>query len=119
MHDSMRMDTFDNLLTHIITKVGESSLSDEEKADVYAEISVGLHKLVWPILLSHMPEKDLAAAVDNPKDWTMDRYAELISKSLSDPAMPKEIYDELTGALKEIDELVSSKLTPLPSQGNP
>lgn len=109
------MDDFDNLLTNILTKVARSSLSDEEKADVYAEISVGLHKLVWPILVSHMPEKDLAAAVDNPKDWTMDRYASLIEKALSDPQTPKEIFDELTGALKEIDELVSSHLPQAPA----
>ena len=115
----MRMDTFDNLLTHIITKVGESSLSDEEKANVYAQISVGLYALVWPILMAHMPERDLAAAVDNPKDWGMDRYTNLIGKALSDPQTPKEIYDELMGALTEVEELVSSKLTSLPSQSQP
>ena len=110
------MDDFDALLTAILTKVAQSPLSDEEKADVYAQISVGLHTLVWPILLSHIPEGDLKAAVDNPRDWNMDRYVELIHTSLRDPSTPKEIHDQLMSTLSEVDETVSLRLIPAPAQ---
>jgi len=111
------MDEFDTLLTKILTRVQESSLSDEEKADVYAEMSVGLRKIVWPILLAHMPEEDLKKTIDAPGDWSMDRYIELINKSLSDPKTPKEIYNELMSALADVDEVVTSHL-PAPVSPN-
>ena len=104
------MDQLDTLLSRIVERVSQSQLSETEKADVFASLSLGMRRLVWPILMAHMPEKDLANAVDNPKDWCMDRYTSLIEKALSDPQTPKEIYDELMGALSEVDQVVTTQI---------
>ena len=105
------MDDIDEILTSIVTKVSGSKLSDTEKADVYANLSVGMRKLVWPILLSHMPEYLLKEATDGGHTFTVDDYAELIESALQNPATPKEIHEELVNALREVDALVSKAVS--------
>lgn len=106
------MDTIDTTLTRILTVIAESSLSDTEKADLYVQIQVGMRKLVWPIVLTHVPEYLLKQAVDQSEHMTIDQYAELIEASVSNPATPKEIHDEIRDALLEIEELFGKRLTP-------
>lgn len=66
-------DSVDQKLTNIIVRIQGSALTDSQKADAYASIHNGLHKLVWPILLSHIPESDLKDAVDHPETMTVAR----------------------------------------------
>ncbi len=108
---------FDDTITRILTTIGGSQLSDTEKADCYAQLRVGLHKLVWPILISHIPDGELKDAVDHPETLTVRRYGELIGKALDDPATAGEIHTEVMAALEEIDELLTKIGVPaLPPQ---
>lgn len=104
------MDDIDGVLTRIVTNISESSLSDTEKADIYARINVGLHHLVWPIIVAHIPQYILADVTDHPEKITIDRYLELIESALQNPATPKEIHDEIKGALEEVEALLAKQL---------
>ena len=103
------MDDFDDKFTAIIDRIQTSSMSDEEKANSYAQLRVGLHKLVWPILLDHIPEHDLKDSVDHPENLTVTRYAELIGMALDDAATAGEIHAEVMEALDEIDGLLTKQ----------
>ncbi len=105
------MDDIDEVLTGIVTHVSNSKLSDTEKADVYANLSVGMRRLVWPILLSHMPEYLLKEATEGGRPFTVDDYAELIEAAMQNPATAKEIHEELISALREVDSLVSKAVS--------
>lgn len=102
------MDDIDQLLNTIITKVTESKLSDEEKADVFAEISVGFRKLVWPILLAHVPGY-VMEYTSKKSSLTVEDYTSLITSSLSNPATGKELHDELKSALEDVNTLLTKR----------
>lgn len=106
------MDDFDDRLTGILMRVQASALSDTEKADAYAAIHNGLQSLVWPILVSHIPESELKEVIDHPETLTVTRYGELMGKAVSDPATAREIHDEVIGALTEIEDLFTSQNLP-------
>jgi|GEM_PF-412664 len=110
------MDTIELMLTRILTTIADSSLSNTEKADLYVQIQVGMRKLVWPILLIHVPEYMLKEVAQS-KEMTMDTYTELIEASLANPATPKEIHDELIRALQEVETLLKQRI-PAPSKAN-
>ncbi len=112
------MDDIDAILTRIVTKISESPLRDTEKADIYARISAGLHHLVWPIIVSHVPQYILEDVTGNPEKVTINRYLELIEGALQNPATPKEIHDEVKGALEEVEALLNDKL-PKPPKRTP
>lgn len=113
------MDHLDILLDRIVERVTQSHLSETEKADVFASLSLGMRRLVWPILLSHIPKETLDDLLNGKEPLPMDRYTQLITQTLKDPETPKEMYNELMDALAEVDELVSSHLPPAPNQVNP
>lgn len=103
------MDDFDKKLTRILTRIQESSLSNTEKADSVAELDLGLHKLVWPILVSHIPENELKDVVSHPETLSVHRYGELMGKALSHPETAKEIHEEVIAALAEIETLTTTQ----------
>ncbi len=105
------MDDIDTILTGIIDRVSGSPLPETEKADVFASMTAGMHRLVWPILLAHAPEYLLNEATTDPEHFTLDDYTELISSSLQNPATAKEMHDELVAALTEVDEVVAKALS--------
>lgn len=105
------MDDLDTILTRIIDRVTASQLPETEKADIFASITAGMHRLVWPILLSHAPEYLLKEAVDKPEQFTLDDYTEIIESALQNPATAKEMHDELVAALIEVDETVTKALS--------
>ena len=104
------MDEIDTLLSSIITAVSESKLPEVDKADVLAKLTAGMHHLVWPILLSHVPVYLLDNATNNPEQFTLDDYAEMIDVALKDPATAKEMHEELKGALTEVKTLLEKSL---------
>lgn len=104
------MDDFDTRLTNIVTTIEESSLSDTQKADCCVQLSVGLQKLVWPILVSHIPENELKDAVNRPETLTVSRYGELMGMALGDPTTAAQIHTEVMEALTEIESLVSTQI---------
>jgi len=104
------IDDIDILVTHITNTVATSSLHDEEKADIIAQLTAGMHRLVWPILLSHVPQYLLDDATNNPEQFTMDDYVEMIDVALRNPATAKELHEELKGALEEVKALLDTSL---------
>ncbi len=109
------MDDFDVKITHILTLIAESSLSDTEKADIYVQLNVGMRRLVWPILLSHIPQYELDDMIKDPNTMTMERYVTCIQSTLQNPATPKEIHDEILGALGEVEALLVKRLPKPPA----
>ena len=105
------MDKFDNLLTKIITKIQSSNLSDEKKANIYSEISAGLYKIVWPIVINYIP-KEKIASIESQSQLTIKQYTDLIESALHDPNMPKELYNCATEALTEIETLLNKENMP-------
>ena len=103
------MDDVQQILQRIADRVYGSNMSDTAKADCMAAVTVGMRTLVWPILISHVPEYMMREAAD-AKTFTIDAYAEIIDAALSNPATPKEIHDELTAALTEVDGVVTKAL---------
>lgn len=104
------MDDIDTLITGIITSVSESKLPDTEKADVLAQLTAGMHRLVWPILLSHVPQYLLDDATNSPNRFTMGDYVEMIDVALKNPATAQEMHEELKGALAEVKTLLEKSL---------
>lgn len=104
------MDDINEIVNDIITRVTVSKLPDTEKADIMTAVSLGMRKLVWPILLSHVPEYLLREAKKN-EAMTVDDYLEIIESALSNPATAKEMHDELKAALAEVDQLVTKTLS--------
>lgn len=104
------MKTIEALLQHIVEQIQQSSLSDAEKADIYAQLDVGMHQLVWPILLSHIPSYLLDDAINHPQQMSIEKYGELIESAMQNPATGKELHDELIGALTEVDDLIRLRL---------
>lgn len=104
------MDDIDVLLTYITDAVARSPLPDAEKADIGAQLVVGMHRLVWPILLSHVPVYLLDDATNNLERFTMDDYVEMIDVALKNPATAKEMHEELKGALTEVKALLEKSL---------
>lgn len=104
------MDDIDTLITGILASVSASKLTEMEKADVLAQLTTGMHRLVWPILLSHVPQYLLDDATNNPEQFTMDDYVEMIDVALKNPATAKEMHEELKGALEEVQSLLEKSL---------
>lgn len=103
------MDDINDIVNDIITRVTASKLPDTEKADIMAAVSLGMHKLVWPILLAHVPEY-LLREVKEAEVMTVDDYLEIIESALANPATAKEMHDELKAALEEVKQHVSKTL---------
>jgi len=111
----MFMDTTEHVLDRVIALISGSSLSDTEKADMYAQLAVGLRSLVWPVVLSHIPEYLLQQTTARGKtSMTVDEYRELIDAALSNPATPVEIHQEVSSALREVEELLVKRLPKAP-----
>lgn len=106
------MEDFETILTCIIKNIQSSGLSQSQKADCLAQLDLGLHRLVWPILVAHISEVDLKDAVDHPESMTVTRYGELMGKAVSHPESAREIHDEVMGALGEIEGLLTKQSIP-------
>lgn len=96
-------------LREIIQKVENSQLSDEQKAEVYAELSQGLRSLVWPVLMKHMPEDKLKAMVDDTANVSVDTYVALIEEAVKDGAALKEIDTLSMEALSGVEAVLAKR----------
>lgn len=105
----MNMDDIDTILTRIIERVNHAGITETEKADVYAQLAVGMRRLIWPILLVHVPEYLLQEAKEK-KELTLSEYTDIVDSAMQNPKAGKDMYDELKGALLEVDALVTKRL---------
>jgi len=104
------MDTIETLLTNILTCIAESSLSDDEKNDLNTRVEIGMHSLVWPILLSHVPKEKLDEILLGNDHITTEQYVQLIDIALKDPSSMKELHEEIQGALEEVAALIQKNI---------
>ena len=90
-------------LKAIVTRVEQSKLSEEDKAELYATISEGLQATVWPVLLKYMPKEKLEAMAADKSKITVESYAQLIEDSVKDGVALKEIEQLMNDVLQEVD----------------
>jgi len=93
----------ENQLRAIVTRIEASTLSDDDKAALYATISEGLQSTVWPVLLKFMPKDQLEDLAKNPSKVTVESYATLIENTVKDGAALKEIENLMMKILAEVD----------------
>jgi hypothetical protein len=101
-------DHIDTLLTSIVSKIVSSPLTEEQKAEAFARISSGMHKLIWPIIVLHIPEGTKKTLMAQTTPLTIDQYADVMEQVFQNPAVGREIFDQVYGALEEVDALVDA-----------
>lgn len=89
-------------LLKIVERIEKSSLSIEDKNSLYVRISRGLHEVVWPILVSHMPEDQLQQLSKEEGKATVDAYAQFFVTTASDEAI-QEVNVAVNEILSDID----------------
>lgn len=91
-------------LKAIVTRIEQSKISEEEKAELYTTISEGLQLTVWPVLLKYMPKDQLDFLAADPKGRvTVESYAKLIEDTIKDGEALKEIDTLMAEVLREVD----------------
>ncbi len=97
-------------LKAIVSRIEQSKLSEEEKAELYTTISEGLQVTVWPVLLKYMPKDQLDFLAADPKGRvTVESYATLITDTIKDGVALKEIDDLMNQVLDEVDKALSEE----------
>lgn len=90
-------------LTAILTRIEQSSLSDEEKVQLYALISESLKASIWPSLISSMPKDQLQELISQPGKATVEAYKKLIDESIMDEKTLASIEKVTDRLLEEVD----------------
>jgi hypothetical protein len=96
-------------LKAIVTRVEESKLSEEDKAELYATISEGLQATVWPVLLRYMPKDQLESMAADKSKVTVESYAKLIEDTVKDGEALKEIEGLMNDVLAEVDKALKEE----------
>ncbi len=91
-------------LKAIIKRIEQSSLSVEEKSQLYATISSGLQASIWPTIMQHVPKEKMDVIAALPKDkLSALEFAKLIEASIQDGMALAEIDDVTNKLLDEVD----------------
>lgn len=99
-----RRQDMEEKLKAIVTRIEQSKLSENDKAELYATISEGLQATVWPVLLKYMPKEELEFLSADPKSRvTVESYAKLIEDTIKDGEALKEIENLMNDVLAEVD----------------
>lgn len=96
-------------LKAIVTRIEQSKLSDDDKAELYATISQGLQGTVWPVLIKFMPKEQLEDLSAHPEKVTVDSYAQLIEDTVKDGQALKEIETLMNQVLSEVDKALTEE----------
>lgn len=99
----------DDKLKGIITKIEQSDMTDQEKEELYAAISEGLHATVLPVLLKYMPQSEVDDITNNPDTLTVDRYVQLVSDAVKNEAALPEIAGKMDSLLVEVNMLLAKE----------
>ncbi len=101
-------------LRAIVTRIETSSLSDDDKNELYATISEGLQATVWPVLLKFMPKDQLEFLAADPKSRvTVESYAKFIEDTIKDGEALIEIETLMNGVLSEVDKALDEEKIPV------
>jgi hypothetical protein len=94
-------------LQAIIKRIDASKLKDEEKLDIFEEISDGLHRVVWPVLIKYMPKDQLDDLSIHPEKITIESYSKLIEDTIKDPQIFQEFGKLIDKTLIGIDAILT------------
>lgn len=97
-------------LRAIVTRIEASTLSQEDKDELYRTISEGLQATVWPVLLKYMPKEELEDLSKNPGKVTVESYAKLIEDTIKDGVALKEIEGLMVEVLHEVDAALDKEM---------
>ena len=98
-------------LKAIVTRIEQSKLSADDKAELYATISEGLQATVWPVLLKYMPKDKLEYLSADPKSRvTVESYAKLIEDTIKDGVALKEIDGLMNQVLSEVSKALTEEV---------
>ena len=90
-------------LKAIVERIEKSTLSEEDRAELYATISEGLQATVWPVLLKYMPKDQLETLASDKSKVTVESYGKLIEDTIKDGEALKEIDGLMNEVLSEVD----------------
>lgn len=90
-------------LKNIVVRIQTSALSHEVKADLYIALQEGLRSVALPILLKHMPGEKLHELAAHPENVTVDTYIDLLSQTVTNEIVLKEIDTALTEVLTTVE----------------
>lgn len=97
-------------LKAIVERIEASSLSDEEKGDLYETISQGLQATVWPTLVKYMPKEQLEYLSADPKSRvTVESYTKLISETIQDGQALADMEGAMDGVLTEVSSALDEQ----------
>lgn len=99
----------DDKLKGIITKIEQSDMTDDEKEQLYAVISEGLHATVLPVLMKYMPQNEVNDVTNHPDTLTVDRYVQLVSDAVKNEAALPEIAGKMDSLLVEVNMLLAKE----------
>lgn len=99
----------DDKLKGIITKIEQSNLTDQEKEELYAVISEGLHATVLPVLMKYMPQNEVNDVTNHPDTLTVGRYVQLVSDAVKNEAALPEIAGKMDSLLVEVNMLLAKE----------
>ncbi len=94
----------DDKLNALITRIENSGLTDQGKAQLYTTIAAGLQGTIWPVIAKYVSEEDLKALETNPNDKAVvERYASLIRDAVDHGTALPEMEDLMNKLLDEVD----------------
>jgi len=97
-------------LKKVVDRIENSQLSEEEKNELYALVADGLQRIVWPVMVKYMPEKDLEYLAEDPKTRvTVESYAKLIGETIANGEALGEMEEKLTEALVGVERALTSE----------
>lgn len=104
-----RREDMEEKLKAIVTRIEQSKLSEEDRAELYATISEGLQATVWPVLLKYMPKDQLETLAADKSKVTVESYGKLIEDTIKDGEALKEIDGLMNEVLSEVDKALKEE----------
>ncbi len=90
-------------LRALVEKIERSSLSNEDKEALYAQMSESLHSVVVPVLLKYVPKEKLDALANNPPQDMAAAYVDLVKNSIQDGKALQEVSFLVNDVLVDVE----------------
>lgn len=97
-------------LKEIIARIEASSLSEQEKAQLYTALSGGLQASVWPTLMQYVPEGEIDTLLVEPDGQKrVARYSQIIADVVDKGNTLSEIEETMNKLLDEVDAVLKEE----------
>ena len=70
--------TIEDHLRDLVTRIENSSLSDDEKDKIYAVICISLNSVVAPVLQQNLPPDKVRQITEHPENATVQTFIDLV-----------------------------------------